>query len=129
MVHIANDFAKTCPSIRASTMAALFAKLLDFQMVKSTPEFDQDQLAVCCRQALILHKSLGWRLKPKAHMFQELCEYVADLHGNPANYWCYRDESFVGFVASAASSRGGGRMPATMALSVLQRFRALSGVA
>ena len=98
-------------------------------MVMSTAEFDQAELSTCCRQALILYKSLGWCLKPKAHMFQERCEYVADLHGNPANYWTYRDESFVGFVAACASSRGGGRMPATMALSVLQRFRALSGVA
>ena len=62
-----------------------------------------------------------WRLKPKMHLFQEVCE---GLHGNPSKNWCYRDEDFGGTLAILARSRGGWNTPRAVASNTLTRFRA-----
>ena len=67
-----------------------------------------------------------WRMKPKLHMFQELAEFqTADL-GQPARFWTYQDESFVGTVAKLAMSRGGMKSVASAAKTTLLRCYALS---
>ena len=48
--------------------------------------------------------SLRWRLKPKLHMMQELCELQTD---NPSQNWTYQDEDFGGSMAACARVRGG----------------------
>ena len=48
-----------------------------------------------------------WKLKPKMHMVQEMCEVQSELPGNPREFWACRDESFMGVVSSMAHSRGG----------------------
>eukprot|EP00974_Lingulodinium_polyedra_P016402 1588321-Lingulodinium_polyedra.AAC.1 len=73
------------------------------------------------RQGLPEH----WAMKPKLHLFQELGEYMAHTHGNPKNFWNYKDEDFVGWLAKMARSRGGPKSAATAAKAVIDRYRAL----
>ncbi len=40
----------------------------------------------------------AWHMLPKVHLAQELCEFQCFRLGNPRNYWCYRDEWFMGVV-------------------------------
>ena len=55
-------------------------------------QFDSSTLQSGCQKFLDMYKSLGgkatkdwqWKTKPKFHMVQELCEYMADEIGNPA---------------------------------------------
>ena len=45
----------------------------------------------------------AWRVKPKLHMFLELCSEGS----HPAKFWNYRDEDWGGSVARMARGRGG----------------------
>ena len=65
-------------------------------------------------------------VKPKAHMFQELGEYQTEELGNPKDFWNYKDESFMGFIANLATSRGGPTSPTSVTQRVVERVRALS---
>ena len=44
-----------------------------------------------------------WRIKPKMHMWLELCSEGS----KPSMFWCYRDEDWGGSVARAARRRSG----------------------
>ena len=65
-----------------------------------------------------------WRFRPKGHLTQGLAEFTAPRRGCPRDFWCYRDEDFMGRTASASRSRGGANSPATVSLRVLRRFAA-----
>ena len=65
--------------------------------------FAADKLADHCRRFCALWVSLEsqpktFRVKPKLHLFQELCEMHAA--GRPTAHWTYRDEYFGGSMAS-----------------------------
>ncbi len=91
------------------------------------------------RKLRILWKSLAdkaeaagdftsWRMKPKVHLFQELCEYKAVVEfGSPELFWTYQDESFCGYVAKVAKKRGGLNFAATVPERLLSRYRAMRG--
>jgi hypothetical protein len=66
-------------------------------------------------------------MKPKVHLFQELCEYKAQLFGSPELFWTYMDESFCGFLALAAKRRGGRVAAAAVPDRLLSRYRAMRG--
>ncbi len=125
VLQIAEDYAAAYPSAYANTMASLFRRLLDFQLGMGIDDFKPEVLATACRECLLLWKALGWHMKPKIHLWQELCEHQVFLLGDLSRYWNYADESFVGYVSVIASSRGGGRAAATMALDVLHKMKAL----
>jgi hypothetical protein len=61
-----------------------------------------------------------WRVKPKFHVFQELCL----LPNVPSTNWTYRDEDFGGYLAAASRRRGGKNTASSTCESVLHRFRA-----
>lgn len=67
-----------------------------------------------------------WRVKPKLHLLQELCEYVAPVHGSPFTFQNYLDESIGGWVGKMGVRRGGPKRAAGVALNVLSRFRAFA---
>ena len=66
-----------------------------------------------------------WRIKPKIHMFMELGFFQSEELGDPMNYWCYKDEDYMGYVSNIAESRGGPRAVYCTALRVLNRVRLL----
>lgn len=71
---------------------------------------------------------LGFRTKPKLHLFLEMCEVVVAQNGCPSRYWTYRDEDFGGELARSARRRGGKTTPWSTALRMLQRFLARRGL-
>jgi hypothetical protein len=90
-----------------------------------SPEvYQKSHLADACRRFCLLlvqleqHSDL-FRVKPKLHLFQELCE-LSDVC--PSKTWCYRDEDFGGSLASISKVRGGPNRAANIAKAVLTRF-------
>ena len=65
----------------------------------------------------------NWHVKPKLHLFQEMCEMHEDLGERPSAFWTYRDESFGGSVARLARTRGR-NTASSVAKSMLQKFMA-----
>ena len=59
-----------------------------------------------------------WRVKPKFHMWQHLCESGS----RPSTCWAYRDEDFGGAMAKMGHRRGGRSTPTAVAERVLVCF-------
>ena len=64
-------------------------------------------------------EGINWRLKPKVHLMQELCEFTDT---NPSTNWTYRDEDFGGSMAGMARVRGGRGSARVVGLNVLRKF-------
>ncbi len=67
--------------------------------------------------------SAHWRIKPKLHLFQELCEYsprAARL------FWCYKDETFGDICAKPFQRRGGKDNPGKNSETLLLRWCCLT---
>ena len=132
--ELAMDFHKHQRSAHSLTVCGLFEQLFGLYMTMSMEPFDSAACARCSRQFCTLYKALSkeasddnlWKLKPKMHMVQEMCEVQSELLGNPREFWTYRDESFMGVVSSMAHSRGGSATASTIPLRVLDTHRALS---
>ena len=62
-----------------------------------------------------------WRVKPKMHLFQELCFEDA----NPSDSWTYRDEDFGGYLAASSRCRGGKATVRSVNEMVLNNFKAM----
>ena len=45
-----------------------------------------------------------WKMMPKLHLFQHLCEYMIAYQGNPKYFWTYQDESLVGDMIELCQS-------------------------
>ena len=91
----------------------------------SPTKFDHEVLAFHCRRYCHLavemesqHDGVSWRLKPKVHLFQELCEFHVDC---PSLFWTYRDEDFGGSMAQLAKRRGGPKGPGVISRAVLNK--------
>lgn len=46
----------------------------------------------------------AWKLTPKFHLFQHLCEWQCQEYPNPRFYWTYADEDMVGSMVEVAQS-------------------------
>jgi hypothetical protein len=132
-VELAQEMDETLKSTWSKTLLGCFSALLDCYQCMGHRPFESSVCADSCRRFLMLYKSLGnnaseswaWLVKPKFHMVQELCEYMTEEIGNPSNFWAYRDESFVGFIAEVGMSRGGKNNAETTPGRVVKRYRAL----
>lgn len=60
-----------------------------------------------------------WRLKPKLHLMEELCEKQTD---NPLDHSTYRDEDWGGAAARWAKRRGGTETVSTISRNVITKF-------
>jgi hypothetical protein len=69
---------------------------------------------------------LSWRVKPKLHLFEELIQFMSFDLGSARNFWTYQDESWGGWLSNCAARRGGPKFAATVALGMLQRYRAVA---
>jgi len=93
--------------------------------------FLADDLKKHCRKFCLLTVALEaadeklWRVKPKLHLFQELCEMQTSC---PADSWTYRDEDFGGTLAKISRRRGGNNSALGTGRSVLQKFAAKHAV-
>ena len=85
---------------------------------------DATNLGVHCRRFCTLWVALerldvGFHIKPKTHLFQELCEMQRT---RPALHWTYRDEDFGGSLVSIGRRRGGHRSAIAMGRQILVKF-------
>ena len=62
---------------------------------------------------------VSWRMKPKTHLMQELCEFTTT---NPSSNWCYRDEDSGGTMAAMARVRGGRGSARVVGTNLLRKF-------
>jgi hypothetical protein len=62
-----------------------------------------------------------WRVMPKIHLFQEMCEMQV---GCPSTCWTYRDEDFGGTLMQVGRRRGGSNHPSATAKNLLLKFMA-----
>jgi len=126
--HLATTFT--------NTMYRCAASLINFYMSFEVTPFDPDFTSQSCYDFSILLEALSrraerrgddrrWRVKPKAHLMQELGEYQVYTMGNPRNSWNYKDEDFVGWIAKLAKTEGGPRSAVTAALKILNRYRVI----
>ena len=94
--------------------------------------FRQDLMQNHCNKFCLLYAGLeevfkdkpgrNWRIKPKFHLMQELCEMTEG--SNPALSWTYRDEDFGGSMATMTRQKGGKNTVYGVSHRLVSRFRA-----
>ena len=133
VVEIARLFHAHMNSEYSQAIYDLVSRLLDFYVaIGMDEEFDSKTFADIIQDFCLIYKALSvctegcqcWYLKPKLHMMQELAFESYDS-GNPANYWTYKDEDFVGLIASFGNSKGGPRNVCSFIETVFLRYAAL----
>ena len=67
--------------------------------------------------------NLPFNLRPKAHVMQHLVEDKLCLWGSPADFWCYRDEDYIGSVKLIAAKT---KHPKFLEAKVMQKLRILT---
>ena len=98
-----------------------------YDQLRSDAPFSYDHLRENSRRFCGLYVGLeacsrrpDWRVKPKLHLVQEMCEMT---DGNkPQLTWTYRDEDFGGFMAQLARRKGGRNMVTSSCREVLRKF-------
>jgi len=110
-------------TIAAQSLVVCYANL-------NPDEFQPARIREACRTFCLQYSALEqfhgedsclWRIKPKFHLFQEICEMSRNC---PSGSWTYRDEDFGGTAARYVCSRGGPVAPHRAAQSLIDRFTA-----
>ena len=109
------------------TVRGLFEQLFGLYVTMSVGPFDSAACARCSRQFFKASSPEAsddnlWKLKPKIHVTQDMCEVQSELLGDQRD----RDESFMVVVSFMAHSRGGWATASTIALRVLDTHRSLA---
>ena len=124
-------------SIRRKTIRNLTEHFLQVAVIMSTEPYDAAAAAAACKAVVALYVSLedfavaagdytSWRVKPKLHLFEELIQFMSFDVGSARRFWTYQDESWGGWLSNCAARRGGPKFAATVALGLLQRYRAVA---
>ena len=66
-----------------------------------------------------------FHIRQKCHQLQHMIEEGIPLWGNPRNFWCFRDEAFVGAMKHLAAAC---RHPATLESVCMEKARLLASV-
>ena len=123
-------------SLHRNTVNILLQHFLEVSVCLNAEPYDAGKAAAACNKVCRLHVALeqmsrtngddfGWCCKPKMHMMEELICFVGPEFGSPRHFWTYQDESWGGWLANAATRRGGPKFAAACALNLLQRYRAV----
>jgi hypothetical protein len=124
--HIAREILDS-NDVFESTVIAACDELSEMYDCLAADVFTSQKLADACRRFCTLIVGLentstiakAWRVKPKLHLLQEMCE-MSD--NRPSQMWTYRDESFGGDMAKSARARGGKNTPLQTGRNVLLKF-------
>jgi hypothetical protein len=122
---------------RRKTIRNLAEHFLQVAVIMSADPYDAAAAAAACKAVVSLYVSLedfavaagdytSWRVKPKLHMFEELIQFISFDVGSARRFWTYQDESWGGWLSNCAARRGGPKFAATVALGLLQRYRAVA---
>lgn len=119
------------PSDLHRTVRDMFVHLMAFYELLGQEPFDPRQASKSCRRCFLLYSVLSnkspekiWSVKPKFHMWQGMAEFQSFSSGDPARFWTYADESFVGLLGVMAFSRGGKREVMTVPRELISKYRA-----
>jgi hypothetical protein len=66
------------------------------------------------------HNRLPFHIRQKCHLAQHLVHEKIQAYGSPSDFWCYRDEDFVGVIKSIASKT---KHPATLEQRLIEKLR------
>ena len=134
--HLAKKLDEHDSSVYTRTLVTMFGALLEFYFLMGSDAWDAKAAASACLRFCLQYKALSdiaraengndtvfWLTKPEFHMFQEIVEFQGIERGDPSLFWAYKDEDFVGWVATFAASRGGAYNCAVMAERTIQRYR------
>ena len=130
VVEIAKRYHAHEASAHSKCILDLFSRLLDFYMSIALTNYDPSVTSRVIQEFCLIYRALVqetnscWYFKPKIHLMQELALAVFD-QGDPANYWTYKDEDYMGLIASMSTSLGGARNPTTVPENVFVRIAAL----
>ena len=124
-------------SVRRKTIRNLMDHFLQLAVIISSEPYDAPAAARHGRHVAQLFVALedlarsagdelSWRVKPKLHLFEELIQFMSFDLGSARNFWTYQDESWGGWLSNCAARRGGPKFAATVALGMLQRYRAVA---
>lgn len=122
-VYLANKYLEDSPE--EVTVKNMAVHLEACYCMLSEDAYNSDLMKENSRKFALLYVAMEalipsiWRVKPKLHLFQELCE---ESDTCPSTCWTYRDEDFGGSLASMYRRRGGWNTPWSGSLSCLQRF-------
>ena len=138
LLPFAAILARECDdgSPRRRTIKNMTERFLEMAIIVSTVPYDAAQAAACCKSVSSLlvaledwsvsaGDSLSWRIKPKLHLMQELIEFIGIDYGSARTFWTYQDENWGGWLSKCAARRGGPKFAGTVALGLLQRYRAV----
>ena len=89
------------------------------QLASASRKFANAYAALEAHERASNPASAHWRIKPKLHLFQELCEFGTRA---PRPFWCYQDETFGNLCADLALRRGGKDNPGHNAEMVLNAW-------
>jgi hypothetical protein len=130
-VELSNTFLADNNVVEHTAKHAAIALSRCYQCLSSSSH-NHELLASSCKQFCLLYVALEataigklWRVKPKLHLFQELCEMSTS---RPVTCWTYRDEDFGGTMSRMSRRRGGRNSPYSTARSLLLKFVARHGV-
>ena len=113
-------------SVEATVLHCTMELSQCYSCLSSSTLFARDLLAEHSRRFCTLWVALEglggdiFRIKPKMHMFQELCE--VELPTSPTYFWTYRDEDFGGSLVSLGRRRGGHKGAGTLGAQILRKF-------
>ena len=139
LIPFAALIARECDdgTVRRKTIRNLTEQFLQVAVIISAEPYDAAAAAAACTAVVALYVSLedcaiatgdynSWRVKPKLHMFEELIQFISFDVGSARRFWTYQDESWGGWLSNCAARRGGPKFAATVALGLLQRYRAVA---
>jgi hypothetical protein len=125
LVEVAEQYLGDAGAEGAAKLAA--RELLECYKCLSSAAYSSDSMANHCKryclQLVALRAVSGeekvWVLKPKLHLFQEMCE-MSD--SRPSSCWTYRDEDFGGTLAKLSRAEGGNDGPGVAPYRTLTKF-------
>ena len=122
-------------NLRYGQLVALMDNLVSFYSTFGKTPYNVELAAASAKNVCLIYSWFRkqasddkvWRLKPKFHLFLHLAEAQTELLGDPALFWSYQDEDYMGFLSLLAKSRGGKRSGNKTAANVIAKLRGLSG--
>ena len=126
--QLAEDLLDAADAMDRSVKAATDSLASCYDCQSQHAPFAEERLATHCRKFCALKVALEarrpniFRVKPKLHLFQALCEH--DEGGRPAAHSTYREEEFGGSMVAVTRRRERAHTAASVGLQVLKKFSA-----
>lgn len=126
-VFISSAFLDANDTVHCAILSAA-KHLSDCYANLARSSYDPEKIRAASRKFCLQYCSLEthfgpdsvlWRLKPKFHLFQELCEMSRSC---PSLFWTYRDEDFGGALSHFARRRGAPCTAPVAAQTIIDRF-------